>query len=127
MATRRLTIAGLAGGFRIRFTSPYVNLDTQFTAICGGSIKVDRSNDGTAYYVESTVDHFRVFINLEGPDQKLPAVYTHGCSNYGWWQIDGYPKVDFEVSGGGSIGPSFTANKMVEDPSFGVTGQVDPW
>jgi len=93
--TRRLTIAGMKGAFALRFRD-VANHDAHFQAICGGSITVNRSPNGTTYVVSSDTDHFRVFATIVTPNDLPNLFYWDDCTAYGWWHLEGYQQKDFE-------------------------------
>jgi hypothetical protein len=91
MATvRTLTIASMAAPGWVRINE-VANTDIQFSAICGGSLKVTRSSDGKRYSWETDTDHIRIFIKMSGPTD-LPFI-THTSDGAGWFMLDGFPQI----------------------------------
>lgn len=91
---RKLTIAGMAGTFKLRLRD-VANQDPQFHSISGGKITVSRSANGTTYIVTSDTDHFRVFVDIVTPSD-MPTLWSwDDCTAYGWWVLEGYQQRDF--------------------------------
>ena len=116
--TRQLEIAGMAGTFKLRLRD-VANQSIHFRSICGGKISVDRSPNGTTYIVESDTDHFRVYVDIVTPDD-LPTLFTwDDCTASGWWQLSGFPQVDFRAGNwpGGLTAKQISASKDLGEPT----------
>lgn len=121
--TRKLTIAGMAGTFKLRLRD-VANQDPQFHSICGGSITVSRSPNGTTYIVTSDSDHFRVFVDIVTPSDLPTLFYWDDCTAYGWWVLDGYEQKDFVA---GNWPASVTALEASRSNDLGMPKEVKPW
>lgn len=92
--TRILTIAGMAGSFRLGFRD-LVNQNQTYTAKCSGKITVERGLSGSHYSVTSSADDFRVEIEMVVPSDLKDPVHSDDCTAYGWWKLEGFEKVEF--------------------------------
>jgi hypothetical protein len=108
---RRLTMAGLNGDYRLRFRD-VANQDIKFESICGGTITVSRSANGTTYFVRSDTQHWRVFCTIVTPDDLPNLFYWDDCTNYGWWILEGFAQTDF--------GPGGFPVSLVREPKLSV-------
>lgn len=95
---RTLTIAAMKGRFALRFKD-VANHDQSFSSVCGGTISVLRSANGTTYIVDCDIDHIRVFCEIVTPDDMPTLFYWDDASAYGWWHLEGYERRDFSPGG----------------------------
>lgn len=116
-------MAGMNGHYRLRFRD-VVNQDIKFEAICGGSIRVDRSANGTTYFIDSNTDHWRVFCNILTPDDMPSLFFWDDCTNYGWWILEGYQQKDF-TPGGYPINITDQSADEISKLDLGEAKQVD--
>lgn len=123
---RKLTIAGMVGTFKLRFRD-IANSDTAFSAISGGKITVDRSQNGTTYIVTSDTPHFRVFADILGPDDLPNVFHWDDSTAYGWWILEGYGLTEF-TPGGFSFAAEDSANEFAArtQEELGKPKQIKP-
>ena len=91
---RTLTIAGMAGTFRLSFRD-LINQTHSFKGKCSGKLTVERSPSGNFYSIHSTTDDFRVEVEMLAPDDLKDPVYSDDCTAFGWWELEGFKKVEF--------------------------------
>ena len=120
--TRKLTIAGMKGTFKLRFRD-VANQDAQFQSLCGGAISVSRSSNGTTYIVTSDTDHFRVFATIVTPSDMPTLFYWDDCTAYGWWTLEGFAQLDFTAGGW----PSLAAHELSLSDKLGKPKEAKCW
>lgn len=122
---RKLEIAGMKGTFKLRFRD-IANSDMVFRSICGGSISVSRSQNGTTYIVTCDTDHFRVYADIVGPSDLPNLFYWDDCTAYGWWRLDGFAQTDF-AGGNFPVGVATSTAQEMAQADLGKPKEVNLW
>lgn len=119
--TRKLTIAGMKGTFKLRFQDAK-NQDLSFESVCGGKISVSRSTNGTTYIIECDADHFRVFTTIVTPSDFPTLFYWDDTTTYGWFCLEGFDPIDFRA---GSWPSNLTADEAASSANLPELRQAE--